>query len=145
MTVQDSLALIIEQLQIVAIFLARPSVQRQVVVIGVILLVAWALPILALGRLQRRLPAETDAEPARGSWQRRTEAFYLILAPLLALLLVQVALVVFTGPTRAPVGPPRRTLQVKSRSQVSAPAAHTSTAASEVPCVARKVCPHRPP
>lgn len=92
MNAEDSARIVFEQLQILAIFLARPSVQRQLLALLIIMIAAWALPAWLRSRARRQFLASEEVTAARVSkeWQRRLTAFYLIQAPILALLLVQI-------------------------------------------------------
>ena len=95
MSQEESLQIIITQLQILAVYLARPQVQRQVLALAAILAFSWALPALlrAWGRRITRSSHTHGHAPTGviGFCQRWLGPYYLIYAPLLALLLIQIA------------------------------------------------------
>ena len=85
-----------EQLETILLVLARPVVQRQVVVFFLVLLLAWLLPV-PLGRLLQRLSDRSTARP--GTWQRRlwkwTLALEYLMFPVLGILFSQIAVAGF--------------------------------------------------
>jgi small-conductance mechanosensitive channel len=95
MNAEEPGKIIIEQLQILTIFLARPSVQRQLLALLAIFIAAWMIPAFLRAKSRKRR-AVNDTEdgvdrfeiPLR--WRKRLDAFYLIYAPLLAILLIHV-------------------------------------------------------
>jgi len=89
MSQEESLQILIEQLQILSVFLARPSVQRQLAALAMILLFSWALPVVMRTWGRRFLLKKDGAIGAMLLWRQRLGALYLLYAPLLALILVQ--------------------------------------------------------
>jgi small-conductance mechanosensitive channel len=83
-TVQESLALLYQQIQIFFIYLARPIVQQQLLLLTSVLALAWAVPFVLRYRLRYHHASESKR-------QRRLrlllERYYLLLAPILALAL----------------------------------------------------------
>ena len=89
MSVQESLALVQQQMQIFFIFLARPIVQRQVLILGTIILVAWALPFALRYRLDSRREGGGDGNERL---RRFVDRYYLLMAPAIGLLLTVLAI-----------------------------------------------------
>ncbi|MCB0210006.1 MAG: mechanosensitive ion channel, partial [Anaerolineae bacterium] len=92
MPTDSSIQLIITQIDILLIYLARPAVQRQVITALIILSLAWYLPeivrIWVRKRDQGRKADQTD-DPA---WRRWMVAVQHLFSPLLSLLFVQLAI-----------------------------------------------------
>lgn len=96
MPTDSSFQLIMTQIDIFLIYLARPSVQRQIVAVAIILIVGWYLPGIIKNRIRKidrtRRPAQPD-KPGRQRWLAAIEHLY---SPLLTLILVQLTIWLFT-------------------------------------------------
>jgi small-conductance mechanosensitive channel len=86
--------LIRQQIDTLLVAFARPALQRQVVVIVLILVMVWLLPELIRRWLQRRDPEQmdTDSIPA---WRRRLIQLYQLFGPLVSLILVYASIWLF--------------------------------------------------
>lgn len=87
-SIDESFDIVREQFKIIGIYLDRPIVQRQLLLVALIVLIAWAIPTGVRFWLRHRSSRRQIPE----RWQRRFEGAYLIIAPLLALLLMQIAI-----------------------------------------------------
>ena len=96
MPTDSSFQLIMTQIDIFLIYLARPSVQRQIVAVAIILIVGWYLPGIIKNRIRKidrtRRPDQPD-KPGRQRWLAAIEHLY---SPLLTLILVQLTIWLFT-------------------------------------------------
>ena len=85
-SLESSIDIVSEQLKVMGVYLARPIVQRQLLLLLLILLVAWAVPIGLRYWMKRHRPADG----ADRLWRRWIGAFSLVLAPLMALVFIQI-------------------------------------------------------
>ncbi|MCB0191386.1 MAG: mechanosensitive ion channel [Anaerolineae bacterium] len=95
MPAESSIDLLITQIDILLIYLARPAVQRQIITALVILSLAWYLPEFMHARAEKRdrgRQAEQTDKPDRSRWLAAIRHLY---SPLLSLLLVQLAIWLF--------------------------------------------------
>jgi potassium efflux system protein len=90
-SIDESLEIVSEQFKVVGIYLDRPIVQRQLLLVVLILFAAWAIPTGLRYWLSRR----TSARPVPEVWRRRFEGAYLVIAPILGLVLTQIAISAF--------------------------------------------------
>ncbi|MCB9079441.1 MAG: mechanosensitive ion channel [Anaerolineaceae bacterium] len=96
MPTDSSLQLLITQIDIFLIFLARPLVQRQIVAVMVILIAGWYLPEIGQSWLRKRERGRhTAAVDGPAWWRRGLAAIEHLYSPLLTLILVQLTIWLF--------------------------------------------------
>ncbi len=85
-SLEESIDIFSEQLKVMGIYLERPIVQRQILMLALILLVAWLIPVAVRYWLRRRRSSRRVAQ----EWRNRINAASLIISPILALVFTQV-------------------------------------------------------
>lgn len=95
MPIDSTFDILVTQLDIFLIYLARSAVQRQIIVVTMILAVAWSLPEAGRVWFRKRDRSRHRSEADRPTWRRWLSAAYQLHSPILSLILAYATIWLF--------------------------------------------------